>query len=124
MPYSDCDNFGDQAILSGQAVIGGNARPDFAEHRKCRRIAWHADAMVAELPSDGLFPSVSLAGKVLDIGTGGVCMVVGMPIPTGTVLRCAIKVPGVEIALPTVMQVAWVAMADEQRFVLGMRHVL
>jgi len=125
MGYPQFDDFVDKEralLLWG----GGSPAASSAvfDQRKHRRISWRAQMTANELPSDSLFPGFKVTGEVINIGTGGVCIVSDVPLEAATVVQCDMRLPGVDVRIPTVMQVAWVAVADGDKFVWGLRYVI
>jgi hypothetical protein len=65
-----------------------------------------------------------LLGETTDIARGGVCVVSDRTIPTNSVLRCEMVIPGSSIGVPTLMQVRWTEALDDRRFRIGLQFLL
>jgi hypothetical protein len=65
-----------------------------------------------------------LLGETKDIARGGVCVVSDRVIPTNSVLRCEVVVPGSSVGVPTLMQVRWTEGLDDRRFRIGLQFLL
>jgi hypothetical protein len=124
MAYPQFDDFVDKERALLLWGGGSSAASAVIEQRKHRRVAWRAQITANELPNDSVFPKFKMAGEVLNIGAGGVCIISDVPLDAATVLQCDMKLPGVDVRIPTVMQVAWVAITDGDKYVWGLRYVI
>lgn len=60
-----------------------------------------------------------------NIGHGGVCVISDTTVPSNSVLRCEMVVPGSSVGVPTLMQVRWTAKAGEDhKFRIGLQFLL
>jgi PilZ domain len=60
-----------------------------------------------------------------NIGHGGVCVVSDSSIPSNSVLRCEMVVPGSSVGVPTLMQVRWTEKnGDAHKFRIGLQFLL
>jgi hypothetical protein len=95
-----------------------------ADQRRHRRVLWRAQVTANELPSDSVFPKLTIAGEVINISAGGVRIISSVPLVPASVVLCSVKLPGLDIPFPTVMQVAWVAKTEDEKYTWGLRYVI
>jgi len=124
MGYSQPDDFVDKERAPLFFGLRSLKSGDFFDQRKHARVSWKAQMVAQELPSDVTSPSFKIAAEVINISEGGMCVVTELPMEAATVLQCEMKLPGVGIRIPTVMQVTWVAIGDGDKYVLGLRYVI
>ncbi len=124
MGYSQPDDFVDKERAPLFFGLSSIKSGDFFDQRKHDRVSWRAQMVAQELPSDSTLPSFKIAAEVVNISEGGMCVITELPIQAASVLQCEMKLPGVGIRIPTVMQVAWAAIGDGGKFVLGLRYVI
>jgi len=124
MAYPQFDDFVDKERALLLWGGGSSAASGVIEQRKHRRVAWRAQMTANELPNDSVFPKFRVSGEVLNIGAGGVCILSDVPLDASTVVQCDMRLPGVDVRIPTVMQVAWVAITDGDKYVWGLRYVI
>ena len=122
MPYSDFELPGRPDIIHSVERMAGSSNA--IEQRQHRRALWHADVTVKELPSDSVFPTLVVSGQVINISRSGACIVSNVPFVPECVVHCEISLPGLEISLPTLMQVVWVEPADQDKYFWGLRYVV
>ncbi len=122
MPYSDFELPGRSEII--QSLEQFERASKAAEQRQHRRAMWHADVTVKELPSDSVFPTLVVSGQVINISRGGACIASSVPLVPECVVQCEISLPGLEISLPTLMQVVWVEPTDQDKYVWGLRYIV
>jgi hypothetical protein len=66
-----------------------------------------------------------LLGDTENIARGGLCVISDSPIPSNSVLRCEVVVPGSSVGVPTLMQVRWAEKTvDDRRFRIGLQFLL
>jgi len=94
------------------------------EQRKHARVTWRAQMIAQQLCSDSTFSNFKVAAEIVNISEGGMCIACDLPIDAGSVLQCDMKIPGLEVRIPTVMQVVWMAVSDGEKFILGLRYVI
>lgn len=124
MGYSQPDDFVDKERAPLFFGLNSLKSVEFFDQRKHARVFWKAQMVAQELSSDATLPNFKITAEVVNISEGGMCIVSGLPLEAASVLQCEMKLPGVDIRIPTVMQVAWVAVCDGEKFVLGLRYVI
>ena len=121
MPYSNFETPGSSKTVHS---FGHHVGPRAVEQRQHRRAVWQADVNIKELPSDPVFPTLVVSGQVLNISRGGACIASAVPLVPACVVHCEMPLPGLEISLPTLMQVVWVEAIDDDKYVWGLRYVV
>ncbi len=122
MPYSDFEMPARPDTIQSFERYAGASKA--VEQRQDRRAIWHAEVTVKELPSDSVFPTLVVSGEVINISRSGACIVSNVPFVPECVVHCDISLPGLEISLPTLMQVVWVEPADQDKYLWGLRYVV
>ena len=69
-------------------------------------------------------PKHSIRGRTQNISQGGVCLLNNRSIPTSSLVRCEIEVPGNRVAIPTLMQVAWTQRTPTGTYKIGLQFLL
>jgi len=66
-----------------------------------------------------------LLGRTENVARGGVCLLGDRSLPSSSILRCELLVPGTSIGVPTLMQVQWARkVQDKRRFRIGLRFLI
>jgi hypothetical protein len=124
MGYSQPDDFVDKERAPLFFGLSSLKVGSFFDQRKHLRVSWKAQMVAQELSGDVMTPSFKITAEVLNISEGGMCVVTEIPVEAASVLQCEMKLPGVGIRIPTVMQVTWVAVGDGDKYVMGLRYVI
>lgn len=123
MGYPQPDDFVDREralIYWGASSLKSHA----LDQRKHARVAWRAQMIAQQLCSDSTFSNFKVAVDVVNISEDGMCVISDLPIEPGSVLQCDMKLPGLDVRIPTVMQVVWMEVSDAEKFSWGLRYVI
>ncbi len=124
MRYSQFDDFMGMASTPSRLAINAPVFGDTDDLRRHRRVTWHAEVTAKELSSDSVVSKQQVTAAVVNIGAGGICVASCEPLVVASVVQCAINLPGLEIPFPTVMQVMWVAVTQDENYICGLRYVI
>src|SRR5690242_11483387 len=68
---------------------------------------------------------IIIRGEIQNISQGGICVLSTRPVPTSSVVRCAIEVSETRAAIPTLMQVRWAQrISTNGRCKIGLQFLL
>ena len=124
MRYSEFDDFEGRASTPTQIGINATVFGDIDNQRRHRRVGWHTAVTTKELSNDSAISKHKVAAAVVNIGAGGICVVSREPLVVASVVQCEVTLPGLEIPLPTVMQVIWVSATEDENYICGLRYVI
>ena len=80
------------------------------ENRRSRRFPLTSELKGSELSAYGISEPghPELTGRMENISNGGLCLLTGRLLKPLQVVRCKLSLPGIPIAIPTLLQVRWV----------------
>src|ERR1700739_4046984 len=88
-----------------EQIVQLMARNDRRHHP---RLAQPAEISIQQLSLQGIAANV-VSADVQNLSRGGICVGSRVPLVTSSVVRCHIGVPDLMFAIPTLMQVVWLA---------------
>jgi hypothetical protein len=77
-------------------------------------------------PNEGAPPANRvIRGQILDLGTGGLCLLTAENVELAVPLLCRIIGPGMPVGIPTLLQVRWADQPDNDRlYRLGLQFMV
>jgi len=70
-------------------------------------------------------PGTVIRGRIQNVSQGGACLLSNRSIPTSSLVRCEIVVPGTRAAIPTLMQVRWAQKTSTNgRYKIGLQFLM
>ncbi len=67
----------------------------------------------------------AIKGRLQNVSQGGACLLSDRSIPTSSIVRCEIVVPGTRAAIPTLMQVRWAQKTSTNgRYKIGLQFLM
>jgi hypothetical protein len=70
-------------------------------------------------------PKTIISGRIENVSQSGACLLSDRSIPTSSVVRCEIVVPGTRAAIPTLMQVRWAQKTSTNgRYKIGLQFLM
>ena len=97
------------------------------ERRRHPRYALAFELQGKELSSVGVPEERQqfLHGRTQNISAGGLCLRAERPLKKSGLLRCELRLPGIPVAIPTLMRVRWIEQSSRKpRYRMGLEFLL